>query len=89
VGARLNIGPDKLPGLFVDSACPNLIAELEGLMWRRTKHGAGGEEIYDDNFDRATPDHAYDALGNVLAEYDMERLAPPRQERPVKMYGGY
>lgn len=88
MGGRLNVGKDKLPGIYFDSACPNLIAELEGLMWRRRKAGAG-EEMYDDNFDPTTPDHAFDALVNVLAEYDTQRAKGPKQEQPVGFYDNY
>ena len=88
MGARLNVGPDKLPGIFIDSSCPNLISEMEGLMWRRHKTGIG-EEMYDDNFDRATPDHAFDAACNVLAEYDMQRIKNARQRTPARFYDDY
>jgi len=88
MGARLNTGPDKLPGIYFDPACPNLIAEMEGLMWRRHKAGVG-EELYDDNFDRGTPDHAFDAACNILAEYDMQRIRAARQRNPAKFYSDY
>ncbi len=88
MGGRLNIGVDKLPGIFIDPGCPNLIAEIEGLMWRRRKVGVG-EEMYDDNFSPVTPDHAFDALVNCLAEYDMQRGKNARQHEPTKFYNDY
>ena len=86
MGGRLNVGPDKLPGLYIDAACANLIAEVEGLMWRRRKAGAG-EEMYDDNFSVQTRDDAHDALGNILAEYDMQRPNRGRPQGPARSYG--
>lgn len=88
MGSRLNISPDKLPGIYIDGKCANLIAEIEGLMWRRIKSGAG-EEMYDDNFSSTTPDHAHDALGNILAEYDMQRVRGKKQAGPVRIYADY
>jgi len=73
VGARLNVHAAlKLPGMYITPSCPNLITELETLNWRRVKlHGKDEEEMSDQaGFERGAPDHAFDALANVLAEYD-------------------
>ncbi len=86
-GARLSLRAQKEPGAYLDPAVKNLISELEGLMWARTKVGSGEELL--DNFARGTPDHAFDAWCNTLPEYDMERAAPARQSGPIKVYGGY
>ncbi len=88
VGARLNIGPDKLPGMYVTPECPNLISEIEGLAWRRVRLSGSAEEHMADEFDRGCPDHAFDALANVLSEYDLVRQAPVRSAGPVRVYGG-
>ncbi len=83
MGARLNLGPGKLPGIYFTPECPNLIAEVEGLMWRRTRLTGGGEEMLTDAFERGTPDHAWDAMVNILAEWDAspEPWSPPAPMR--------
>jgi len=88
VGARLNIDPaSKLPGLYMTSECPNLISELEALSWRRTKIKGEADEVMNDAFERGDEDHAFDALANVLAEYDAVRMPIERQREPVSVYG--
>lgn len=88
VGARLNIHPaSKLPGLFIDPSCPNTIRELEGLSWKRTKLQGQTEEVMTDDFERGDDDHAFDALANVMAEYDGKRTPGKRQTKPVSVYG--
>ena len=82
MGARLNLGPGKLPGIYFTPECPNLIAEVEGLMWRRTRRTGGGEEMLTDAFERGTPDHAWDAMVNILAEWD---AVPEPWEPPAPM----
>lgn len=86
MGARLNLGPGKLPGIYFTPECPNLIAEVEGLMWRRTRLTGGGEEMLTDAFERGTPDHAWDAMVNILAEWDAvpEPWEPPA---PMRVWG--
>ncbi|KKL17944.1 hypothetical protein LCGC14_2480440, partial [marine sediment metagenome] len=83
MGARLNLGPGKLPGIYFTPECPNLIAEVEGLMWRRSRLTGGGEEMLTDAFERGCPDHAWDAMVNILAEWDAvpEPWQPPEAMR--------
>lgn len=88
VGARLNVHPSsKLPGMYVTPECPNLIAELEGLAWRRVRLSGASDEMMADEFDRRSSDHAFDAWANVLAEWDLVRQAPVRSAGPVSVYG--
>ncbi len=88
VGARLNVdAATKMPGLYVTPECPNGIGELEGLSWRRTKLQGSAEEIMTDDFERGDPDHYFDALANVLFEYDGKKLPGKRQTKPVSVYG--
>jgi hypothetical protein len=88
VGARLNVDPaTKMPGLYVTPECPNLINELEGLSWKRTKLQGAAEEIMTDDFERGDPDHAFDAIANVLFEYDGKKAPGKRQTKPVSVYG--
>ena len=86
MGARLNLGPGKLPGIYFTPECPNLIAEVEGLMWRRSRLTGGGEEMLTDAFERGTPDHAWDAMVNILAEWDAspEPWTPPAE--PIRAW---
>ncbi len=80
MGARLNVSGGK-PGMYFTPECPNLIAEVEGLMWRRSRLTGGGEETLTDNFERGTPDHAFDAVCNILSEWDAapEPWQPPKE----------
>jgi hypothetical protein len=88
VGARLNVDAGtKMPGLYITSECPNVIRELEGLSWKRTKQQGRAEEIMTDDFERGDDDHAFDALANVLCEYDGKKVAGRRQTKPVRVYG--
>jgi hypothetical protein len=88
VGARLNVDAGtKMPGLYIDPGCPNLIRELEGLSWKRTKLQGHAEEVMTDDFSREDDDHAFDALANILCEYDGKRPAGRRQTKPVSVYG--
>lgn len=90
VGARLNVNPAlKLPGLYIDPSCPNLIRELEGLSWRRTKMQGEAVEVMTDDFERGDDDHAFDALANILCEYDGKKLPGKRQSEPVRIYGDF
>ena len=86
LGARLNLGPGKLPGIYFTPECPNLIAEVEGLMWARRRLTGGGEEMLNDTFDRDTPDHAVDAVTNSVAEFDasQEPWQPPNE--PLRVW---
>lgn len=86
VGARLNVGPTKLPGMYVAPECPNLITELETLAWKRVKLQGRVEEHMADEFERGAPDHAFDAWANILAEYDSVP-APYVRPEPVTVYG--
>ena len=87
-GARLSLKAQKEPGAFIDPLCPNLISELEGLMWARSRVD-GADEIMTDNFARGTPDHAFDAWVNTLPEYDMVREPIARQRGAIDLYGRY
>jgi hypothetical protein len=88
VGARLNVdSATKMPGLYIDPSCPNLIRELENLSWRRSKPQGQAEEIMSDAFERGDDDHAFDALANVLCEYDGKKAPGKRQTKPVSVYG--
>jgi phage terminase large subunit-like protein len=88
VGARLNVNRAlKLPGLYIDPECPNLIGELEGLSWKRVKLQGSADEIMTDDFERGDDDHAFDALANVLCEYDGKKAPGRRQTKPVSVYG--
>jgi hypothetical protein len=88
VGARLNVdAATKMPGLYVTPECPNLIGELENLSWKRTKLQGSADEIMTDDFERGDDDHAFDALANVLCEYDGKKLPGKRQTKPVSVYG--
>lgn len=88
VGARLNVHPAaKLPGLFITSACPNLITEIETLAWRRVKLVGQAEEMMADEFERGAPDHAFDGLANIVAEYDGSRPPVQRERESVDAYG--
>ena len=86
VGRRLNVQADKLPGLFIDPSCANLIMELEGLMWKRVKLSGRTEEILNDNFEPGCPDHAHDGLACLLSEWDagLAEWKPPKE--PVTLY---
>ncbi|MFQ5472535.1 MAG: hypothetical protein ACE5FA_06595, partial [Dehalococcoidia bacterium] len=86
VGARLNEGPGKLPGMYVTSECPNLIMELETLAWRRVKISGKMEEHPTNDFERGAPDHAFDALANVLAEWDAAAVPYKRPSGRVELY---
>ena len=85
VAARLNLRGTE-PGLWIAQSCPNLISEIEGLMWYRTRVPGKSEEILRDRFEQGTPDHAFDALTNIVAEWDGIREAPARIG-PVQVYG--
>lgn len=61
------------PGMYVTPSCPMLISDVEGLMWARRRLAGGVAEQLKDEFDPQTPDHAYDAACNILAEWDMAR----------------
>jgi hypothetical protein len=88
VGARLNVdSATKMPGLYIDPSCPNLIRELENLSWRRSKPQGQAEEIMSDAFERGDDDHAFDALANILCEYDGKKAPGKRQTKPVRVYG--
>jgi phosphoribosylformylglycinamidine (FGAM) synthase PurS component len=88
VGARLNVdSATKMPGLYITPESPNGIGELEGLSWRRTKLQGSAEEIMTDDFERGDPDHYFDALANVLFEYDGKKLPGKRQTKAVRVYG--
>jgi len=89
VGRRLNVHPaSKQPGLYLTSRAPNAIRETEALMWKRQRLAGQTEEMLRDEFDPMCDDHAYDAMTNVLAEWDVGRgPAPPRQREPILAYG--
>jgi phage terminase large subunit len=88
VGARLNVdAATKMPGLYITPECPNLISEVEGLSWKRTKLQGSADEIMTDDFERGDDDHAFDALANVLCEYDGKKAPGRRQTKPVSVYG--
>lgn len=85
VGARLTVRPGG-PGCYFDPRCANLIAEIEGLMWKRTRVQGRGEEMLNDQLDPTTPDHAWDAWANILAEWDETRGPIQRTKEPVCVY---
>lgn len=87
LGARLNLGPGKLPGIYFSGACPNLITEVEGLMWKRIRVPGKAEEQMNDAFEQGTPDHATDAVTNIVAEWDGVRPTRVRPAGPVSVYG--
>ena len=55
-------------------------------MLYRTRGPGRSEEIHKDRFEQGTPDHAFDALTNFVAEWDGIREAPARIG-PVQVYG--
>ncbi|OGF16061.1 MAG: hypothetical protein A2W00_13330 [Candidatus Eisenbacteria bacterium RBG_16_71_46] len=82
LGARLNVHPAaKLPGMYISPYCHNLIMEIETLTWK--------PDVDVDQFERGAPDHAVDALTNVLTEYDGVRAARKGLTEPVLVYGDY
>jgi len=86
LGARFNLGPGKLPGIYFSGACPNLVTEAEGLMWKRVRIPGKAEEQMNDQFERGTPDHAIDAVTNMVAEWDGVKPAFVRPRHPVTAY---
>ncbi len=87
VGSRLNVGPDKLPGLYIDPLCGNLISELETLQYARHRSVDLGQEELRDKFEPGQPDHAFDALANIVAEWDAVRPPLVRPGGRISVYG--
>ena len=89
VGARLNISPEtQLPGMYITPECPNLIMEIEGLAWRRQRASGMSFAPPNDNFDRGTPDHSFDAFANILSEIDAVRTPFRMPKGVARVYGG-
>lgn len=79
VARRFNEAPSGGgPGLFISQDCPNLISEVEMLSWARVKLPGRGEEIMADRFERGAPDHAQDALANVISIIDQPFRSLPQ-----------
>lgn len=76
------------PGMYFDPSCVNLIGETEGLMWRRRKLVSISGDDLQDEFDRGTPDHAVDALTNIIAELDMGYKSIPQITGPSDRWVG-
>ena len=87
VGARMTVRPGG-PGCYVDPRCANLIAEIEGLMWKRTRPQGSGTELLNDALDPTTPDHAWDAWANILAEWDETRPPYVEPTQGLSIFGG-
>ena len=87
LGARLNKRAGDMPGIYFSGACPNLITEVEGLMWKRVRIPGKAEEQMNDAFETGTPDHATDAVTNIVAEWDGTRPQRVRPAGPVRSYG--
>ena len=87
LGARLNTRTSKEPGIYFSGACPNLITEVEGLMWKRIRIPGKSEEQMNDAFEQGTPDHGVDAVTNIVAEWDGVRPPRVRPAGPVHSYG--
>ncbi len=86
MGARLNVGPDKLPGMFISPDCPNLIREVEALTWRRERLSGRMEEVMNDAFDPSCDDHAIDAATNVVSAYDASSAPWKQPKEPLVLY---
>lgn len=88
VGARLKKHGGR-PGLLITNGCPNLVTELESLPWKRAKIPGKAEEQLNDEFERGAPDHAFDALANIISMIDGMREPVKREREPVRVYEEY
>jgi len=86
MGARLNLGPAKLPGMYISPDCPNLIREVEALTWRRERLASRMEEVMNDAFDPSCDDHAVDAVTNAISTYDASSAPWKAPAEPLVLY---
>ena len=81
--ARLHSQIDNQPTIFFDPSLTNCIGEFEGLMWARQRVGGGGDML-GSKFDRTTPDHAVDAVTDIVSLVDLADSGPvPQQTGPA------
>jgi hypothetical protein len=62
VAARIAIGQDGLPGMYIDPSCVNLIDEIQTLSFAKPK----GMDMLNDKWEPGSSDHAMDDVAYAL-----------------------
>ena len=83
--ARLAIGPDDLPGMYIDPSCPNLVEEYASLAYAKQR----GQDILNDRWEPGLDDHAFDDVAYALMELDAGARGRPQPSMILRQWGHY